>query len=61
MGIGCMAMCLEAFKLLRVYLHRQANLNPLTYARTESNMSERSPLVRPLIIPTTEAHMRNRK
>ncbi|CAH1785863.1 unnamed protein product [Owenia fusiformis] len=62
----CVAMCcltilLEWMKCVQEYLSLRRSMNPLTYAKTEENISERSPLLTSLIIPTSVNDIRIRK
>ncbi|XP_064650123.1 protein SLC31A2-like [Lineus longissimus] len=60
-GICFLAILLDAITVFKEYLHKQANLNPLTYAKTDSNIYGRSPLLAPLIIPPSLRHIKRRK
>ncbi|XP_074655063.1 protein SLC31A2-like isoform X2 [Tubulanus polymorphus] len=56
-----LAIVMEALKVFRAFLQMRADLNPLTYAKTEHNVNERSQLLRPLIIPPSVDHIKRRK
>ena len=60
-AIAVMSALLEGIKYLQAFLHSKSKQNPLTYAQTSENQENRSPLVQPLIIPSNEHLIRNRK
>ena len=56
-----LTLLLEACRILQGYLKTQASANPLTYAQTESRISETSPLLRPLMIPASPSIIKKRR
>ena len=59
--VGILVILLEIMKTVQVYLMKQIDANPITYAMTEENMADRPPLLRSLVIPSSLHDVRYRK
>jgi len=58
---GVLALCVEIIAVGAVYLHKQANVDPLHYGQATGDDEQRPESIRPLLIPSSLSQFRTRK